>query len=398
MVMVFAAWFLSCRDLVAATAPAAGRAAATAPAATAGAAQEDYCFKCHQAKEGTSTTFKNDIHYSQKLSCADCHGGNPKTNDMDLAKKPEAGFRSRLARQDVPMFCAGCHGNARFMADYKASLPTNQMALYTRSIHGTKLAAGNDKAAQCIDCHGIHDIRAAGDPQSRVNARNVTNTCAKCHPDEANLLRQDRNHQGRTNCVTCHGDHDVQTATTALLTGPDRGCGRCHQGNSGPARTATQIAQLISDLEKAGPASKEGLAAARKAVHSFNVGAIQRAITSAPPKPATAPAAETRTATASAPAGAAAKDVCLRCHPFDKIVAASATYVAPSGEKGTPHLRVPHDSKDDKDIPECTNCHAAHPLAPMPAQGSIDLSKVGVAWCYDKCHHTKTLESCKKCH
>jgi hypothetical protein len=90
---------------------------------------------------------------------------------------------------------------------------------------------------------------------------------------------------------------------------------------------------------------------------------------------------------------------CLRCHaPFDKIIEASAKYVAPSGEKGSPHRYVPHDSKQEADIPECSHCHTAHPLDPLPAKGSIDMSKVGVKWCYDTCHHEKDLKSCKECH
>jgi len=95
----------------------------------------------------------------------------------------------------------------------------------------------------------------------------------------------------------------------------------------------------------------------------------------------------------------AAENECLRCHrPFDRIIEASAKYVAPSGEKTSPHRYVPHDSKKEEDIPECSHCHTAHPLDPLPARGSLDLSKVGVQWCYDACHHEKDLTSCKKCH
>lgn len=95
----------------------------------------------------------------------------------------------------------------------------------------------------------------------------------------------------------------------------------------------------------------------------------------------------------------AANDECLTCHgPFDKIIEATAKYVAPSGEKTSPHRYVPHDSKKEEDIPECTHCHTAHPLDPPPAHGSIDLSKVGVQWCYDACHHEKNFTSCKQCH
>ena len=90
---------------------------------------------------------------------------------------------------------------------------------------------------------------------------------------------------------------------------------------------------------------------------------------------------------------------CLACHgPFEKLIEASAKWVAPNGDKTSPHRYVPHDSKKDADIPDCTQCHTSHPIDPLPAKGSIDLSKVSVQWCYDACHHEKDFTPCKKCH
>jgi hypothetical protein len=299
LILVYATWLAGCSELPAAT-TAATTAPATTTVATTKTSDEDYCFKCHEVQEGTSVAFKNDIHYGNALSCADCHGGNPKINDMDRSKAPESGFRIRVERQDVPMFCAGCHSNSKFMALYDSKLPTNQVALYGRSVHGIALANGKTEAAECIDCHGIHDIREVSSPESPVNPRRINNTCVKCHTQEAALLRQNRAHSNRTNCVMCHGGgHTIPTATTALLTGTNQGCGRCHRGNSGQARTAAQIAQFLTGLENAGPQSKDALARARRAVHSFNLGAVQRAANT----PATRSAAddrETRTVSVAA--------------------------------------------------------------------------------------------------
>ena len=93
------------------------------------------------------------------------------------------------------------------------------------------------------------------------------------------------------------------------------------------------------------------------------------------------------------------KAQCLGCHgPFEKLTAVTDKYTAPSGEKISPHRFVPHDSKKDEDVPECTNCHTAHALDPLPTHGSVDLSKVDVKWCYESCHHEKNFTSCKECH
>jgi hypothetical protein len=102
------------------------------------------------------------------------------------------------------------------------------------------------------------------------------------------------------------------------------------------------------------------------------------------------------------PAAAASeptKAECLGCHgPFDKLIESTGDYVAPSGEKTSPHRYVPHDSKSEDDIPECTSCHTPHSLDNLPEKGSLDKSKVDVKYCYDTCHHEKNFTSCKQCH
>jgi hypothetical protein len=101
---------------------------------------------------------------------------------------------------------------------------------------------------------------------------------------------------------------------------------------------------------------------------------------------------------ASVPVGVGSEKTCLDCHgPFAKLIQSVPSYVAPSGEKISPHRYVPHDSKLEKDIPKCSHCHTTHPVSPLPAKGSIDVSKVSVQWCFD-CHHNKDFQSCKDCH
>lgn len=95
---------------------------------------------------------------------------------------------------------------------------------------------------------------------------------------------------------------------------------------------------------------------------------------------------------------AVSKDMGLDCHgPFNKLAARTSNYVAPSGEKITPHQYVPHDSKDAKAIPQCSNCHQSHPLPPT-ASDLATLPKPDVQWCYATCHHKNNLTPCKNCH
>jgi hypothetical protein len=103
-------------------------------------------------------------------------------------------------------------------------------------------------------------------------------------------------------------------------------------------------------------------------------------------------------ATSPAPPAAAAKEACLDCHgPFEKLASDTAGYQAPSGEKLTPHLYVPHSSKEAKSIPACDNCHVPHAVPPTD-EGLKDLPKQQVQWCYATCHHENNFKSCKGCH
>jgi hypothetical protein len=88
---------------------------------------------------------------------------------------------------------------------------------------------------------------------------------------------------------------------------------------------------------------------------------------------------------------------CLACHgPYEKLREKTADYVAPSGETVTPHQYVPHEDKDAKDIPDCTECHVAHPI---PLEDKSTVAKPdGVNWCYSSCHHANNLQPCSSCH
>jgi len=118
--------------------------------------------------------------------------------------------------------------------------------------------------------------------------------------------------------------------------------------------------------------------------------------------PPSAPMIAAATATSPEPSQtspstiAASKDVCLDCHgSFDKLARSTASYVAPGGEKGTPHRHVPHEKKDPSAIPGCSNCHQAHPVPPT---SPMVVPAANVDWCYGACHHENNFTPCKNCH
>ena len=231
-------------------------------------AAKDSCFECHSVMEGMSVVYKDDVHYHNAIGCADCHGGDPKEDDQNVSMSAERGFKVRGTRQDTPEYCGRCH--------------VHPLAAYRASVHGKRLAASHSEGAECVDCHSVHNIRAAGDPLSPAHPRHVTETCAKCHAATADLFRKSPHgpvfiSRQMAGCTVCHASHGTEPASRALLTGKNSVCARCHAAESAGGKAAAEIARLVGSLETAGPGSNEVLARVRRAVHSFDVAAVRRA-------------------------------------------------------------------------------------------------------------------------
>jgi cytochrome b subunit of formate dehydrogenase len=111
---------------------------------------------------------------------------------------------------------------------------------YKLSIHGRAVAAGDQKAASCSDCHGNHAIQPARDPRSKINHWNVPATCGACHSAikktyEASIHGQAVAHGSADApvCTDCHGEHNILApAEPGSSVNPARvssvTCGRCH--------------------------------------------------------------------------------------------------------------------------------------------------------------------------
>lgn len=205
------------------------------------------CLDCHSALDKplqvTSEQYADDIHAQKGLTCASCHGGDP--TSADNAMDPKKGFRGHIKRADIPAICGGCHADAAYMRQFNPSLRTDQLAQYRTSVHGKRLANGDDKVAVCTDCHGVHGLRAPSDTRSTVHPLNIAKTCSRCHSDAAYMkeykiptdqfagysasVHQEamtvRGDLSAPTCTTCHGNHGASPPGVASV---ENVCSTCH--------------------------------------------------------------------------------------------------------------------------------------------------------------------------
>lgn len=241
------------------------------------AASKDQCLICHEVLgDEPSRAFRLDIHYQKGITCAGCHGGDATTDDMEAAMDKARGFIGIPSGDRISQVCADCHSSKEKMGLFNSSLPVRQLELLESSVHGGLAVSGRERIAQCTRCHNAHGIVRVTHPRSPVSPLNVVETCAGCHADAGYMQRYNpglavdqldkyrtsvhgsRNARGDlkvAQCASCHGGHDVLSATnvksrTHALNLP-RVCAACHsdaeymKGYGIPTDQFEQFAQSV---------------------------------------------------------------------------------------------------------------------------------------------------------
>ncbi|MBI4427545.1 MAG: cytochrome b/b6 domain-containing protein [Ignavibacteriales bacterium] len=90
------------------------------------------------------------------------------------------------------------------------------IASYEQSVHGSALAKGNAKVANCVDCHGSHEMRKGSERLARTNRANIPATCSQCHGEIAKEYAASVHGVGTKKgnaesavCTDCHGEHNI---------------------------------------------------------------------------------------------------------------------------------------------------------------------------------------------
>ena len=216
----------------------------------------DGCVSCHTSlpQSGLSapvTAFATDVHKERGFRCVDCHGGDPTTQDKARAKDPARGYRGKPTGTQIIATCARCHSDAALMRKFAPAERVDQAAEYATSVHGTRLAGGDQKVATCVSCHHAHGVRRVKDARAPVYPTNVAALCASCHANAEHMKgytasggaalstsqRDDyqksvhfdaltrQNDLSAPTCNDCHGNHG---ATPPGVGAVSNVCGTCH--------------------------------------------------------------------------------------------------------------------------------------------------------------------------
>jgi hypothetical protein len=213
-----------------------------------GGSDDNTCNACHADLNPTQRTisaaWQDSVHGKAGIGCADCHGGDPTSDQITVAMSASNGFIGTPGRDVTVGICGACHSNLERMRAY--NLPTDQYAKYFSSVHGQRLAAAGDtRVAICTDCHGVHDIKKISDPSSPAYPTNVPALCASCHADadkmqpygiptdQFQIYQQSVHGQAllvdgdlrAPSCASCHGWHDAKPPQSTEVV---EVCGKCH--------------------------------------------------------------------------------------------------------------------------------------------------------------------------
>ena len=193
------------------------------------------CGTCHR---GPAVQHRESIHgislregIKEAAQCWSCHGGHNVV--------PTAAADSPVSPAHLAATCDRCHGDPKFVKRFALALK-DVGTKYELSVHGQKVGAGQ-KAATCVTCHGVHDIKNRTQPGSRISSFGVPATCGQCHAQIAAEYQQSihwtlarRGGADAPVCNDCHSEHEIEAVNGSAKKAEmrklqDQACVRCHQ-------------------------------------------------------------------------------------------------------------------------------------------------------------------------
>ncbi|MDF1544122.1 MAG: cytochrome c3 family protein [bacterium] len=170
------------------------------------------CSSCHQQEQAdlnkSPHAISDSLSQTTLPDCVTCHSGH---NVLPVTDPKAPSYHLNSVK-----ICVKCHED-RTITDRVEHMPQPEMIIsYENSVHGRALAAGNNDAPACIDCHGGHTTMPSDDPDSPVYKTHIAATCGSCHEEIAREYAGSIH--GKTleegvlespTCTNCHGEHDI---------------------------------------------------------------------------------------------------------------------------------------------------------------------------------------------
>jgi cytochrome b subunit of formate dehydrogenase len=164
-------------------------------------------------------------------TCITCH-----TNDIARVRPGRDSTQLKIAQEKM---CLSCHLDDPEVRK-RTGLSRGFIAAYEKSVHGSALLRGNAAAANCVDCHGSHEMKKSLDPTAHIHKTHIVETCGQCHGSIAAefsesvhgvAVRQGK--RGAPVCTDCHGEHNILSPTdprspVAPLNVSGQVCSPCH--------------------------------------------------------------------------------------------------------------------------------------------------------------------------
>ncbi|MFA5057149.1 MAG: cytochrome b/b6 domain-containing protein [Opitutaceae bacterium] len=236
------------------------------------ARQTEACGRCHQPARDQ---FLASAHgragaagLKEAPACLDCHR-------LSVARRPgeKPGIELKLAQTRL---CESCHLQKPAVGD-RTLRGTKFVASFAHSAHGAALQRGLVEAANCVDCHGSHEMNQAMVAGSRVNKTRLPETCARCHQAQTaeynfsvHAVALRKGNLDSPACTDCHGEHDILRHTDPASPVYARNvaqqvCASCHA-----SVRLTKKYGLVADSFQTFADSYHGLAARGGAVTVVN--------------------------------------------------------------------------------------------------------------------------------
>ncbi len=168
----------------------------------------EFCGTCHAGEKDIYTASVHGQALKAKTdnapTCMRCHSTLMPTRS---AGTDQAGIK--ISQEKM---CLTCHGKK----DAANGVTAQYVMGYEQSVHAKALVRGNGNAATCIDCHGSHDMRKGGDPDSPVSKKHIQTACAQCHKEIAATYASSihgtalaKGNIAAPACTDCHGEHKI---------------------------------------------------------------------------------------------------------------------------------------------------------------------------------------------